>query len=709
MFMNDIALSINNCNNLDEAIIGIKLNKLNMKYGINGTGKSTIVRAIELSSSENANLNELLPFKHRENSAQENMPNISGLGNIATVKIFNEEYVNQLLFKPDEIIKNSFSIFIKTTEYEQKMAEIESLISGIKDTFNNDDGLEKVIQDLTDLSSSFGKSSTGMHGASKLSKAISKGNPLEDIPESLVPYQSFLNLPDNKNVKWLGWHNKGEEFLEVSDDCPYCTSPSSEKKETIRAIKKEYTPKNIEHLNDIIKILDSLGEYFAPETHEKLQEIIKNKGKISDEQKTYLEGIRPNIETLRTKLINLKDISFFSFKDTEKAQDKINDFEIMLSYLPHLESNSSRVVVDRVNHSLKEVKDKIGLLQGQIANQKSGIEKTIQKHTKDINEFLKYAGYKYEVQIIEENNSYKMRLRHEEHESHIENSTMHLSYGERNAFSLVLFMYQCLSEKPDLIILDDPISSFDKNKKYAVTSKLFRGDGSFHGKTVLMVTHDFEPIIDIVHTFHGDFCQFSSASFLENSSGILEEIPIARQDIKSFGEVCKDNISRTQDDIIRSIYLRRYYEILDLHGNEYHILSGLFKKRPSPTIDSSGEVLMQQNDVSSGIQGIKEFISNFDYDAIVARLNDVEGMYILYDNASNNYEKIQIYRIIMQGGSQNDVHGNKIVRKFINEAFHIENEFVMQLDPSKYSPVPQYIIDECSKALRQHRVINDTF
>ena len=71
---------------------------------------------------------------------------------------------------------------------------------------------------------------------------------------------------------------------------------------------------------------------------------------------------------------------FFSFKDTEKAQDKINELEIKLSYLPHLESDSSQVVVDRVNNSLNEVKDKIGLLQGQIAKQKSGIEKTIQKH-----------------------------------------------------------------------------------------------------------------------------------------------------------------------------------------------------------------------------------------------------------------------------------------------------------------------------------------
>ena len=38
---------INNCNNIKEAKINIEENKLNIKYGLNGTGKSTIASAIE--------------------------------------------------------------------------------------------------------------------------------------------------------------------------------------------------------------------------------------------------------------------------------------------------------------------------------------------------------------------------------------------------------------------------------------------------------------------------------------------------------------------------------------------------------------------------------------------------------------------------------------------------------------------------------------
>ena len=41
-------LEILNCNNIDSAKLNLEKNKLNIKYAMNGTGKSTIARAIEL-------------------------------------------------------------------------------------------------------------------------------------------------------------------------------------------------------------------------------------------------------------------------------------------------------------------------------------------------------------------------------------------------------------------------------------------------------------------------------------------------------------------------------------------------------------------------------------------------------------------------------------------------------------------------------------
>jgi hypothetical protein len=67
----------------------------------------------------------------------------------------------------------------------------------------------------------------------------------------------------------------------------------------------------------------------------------------------------------------------------------------------------------------------------------------------------------------------------------------------------------------------------------------------------------------------------------------------------------------------------------------------------------------------------------------------------LYDNAENNYEKLQLYRIIFDKDEEHT--DDNVIRKFINETFHIENDYLFQLNPCEYETIPQYIIDECNK------------
>lgn len=44
-------ITIKSCNNIKEGKISVEKNKLNIKYGINGTGKSTIASAIEKNNN----------------------------------------------------------------------------------------------------------------------------------------------------------------------------------------------------------------------------------------------------------------------------------------------------------------------------------------------------------------------------------------------------------------------------------------------------------------------------------------------------------------------------------------------------------------------------------------------------------------------------------------------------------------------------------
>ncbi len=54
---------IKNCNNIDNGTINITPGKLNIKFGINGTGKNTITKAIKYSIEGSDDLNSLMPFK----------------------------------------------------------------------------------------------------------------------------------------------------------------------------------------------------------------------------------------------------------------------------------------------------------------------------------------------------------------------------------------------------------------------------------------------------------------------------------------------------------------------------------------------------------------------------------------------------------------------------------------------------------------------
>ncbi len=691
-------ITIKNCNSIDETKIEIHADKLNIKYGMNGIGKSTIVKAIELAiANENGDLSGLMPFKYMGKPKEEiKEPSIEGLNSISSVSIFSEDYVDQFVFKQDEVVNNSFEIFIKTKEYDQKMEEIEKLVFDIRETFKNDDRLDQVIKDLSELSNSFGKPvKTGLSGAAPINKAFgNNGNKVRNVPESLKAYTPFLQSSDN--VKWIDWQIKGNNFLEISNDCPYCTSPTSEKKETIQAVGKEYDKKSIEHLNKILKSLKGLGKYFSSKTQENLDGIVNSPDCLSKEAENFLSSVWNDIDTLKDKLSIIKNVSFFLFKDDKDVENKVKHLKIYLTLIPHMDSEETKNIVDNVNHQIDSLLGKIGLLQGQVTQQKIEIQKTIKKHKKDINDFLKYAGYDYHVDIEEDGDLYKMRLKHKDFSTSISNSSKHLSYGEKNAFSLVLFMYESLSKNSDLIILDDPISSFDRNKKFAIVEMLFKRTDSFKGKTLLMMTHDFEPIVDMVSTLRGKFQPVPQASFLQIKNGIVTEIPIDKGDITSFAQVCAQNIKSSSQDIVKIIYLRRYYEIMDNKGNEYHILASLLKKRPAPTLDSAGDDLMLKADIQKATENIKnKFIPAFDYTSYLGVINDDTQMLSLYQTASNNYEKLQIFRIMDALKPPVDDR----IQKFINETFHIENEYVMQLNPLKYDFIPQYIIAECDKKI----------
>ncbi len=690
-------LTITNCNNIDSGKIEITNNKLNIKFGINGTGKSTITRAIKHVIDSPQLLTELIPFKHRQSEIKV-VPEITINEEIKSVLIFNEEYLNQFLFKEDELISNSYEIFINTPEYKNSTEQIEQLLSEIKKVFSENEDLNKTISDFENLSKSFATTQTGLSKSSALYKGLKEGNKIQHIPDSLKGYSKLIK--DKNCVKWLDWQNNGEQFLEISDDCPYCTSPTTENKETIKSVSTFYDKNVIKNFTVIIEALKNLGEYFSENANLTLQTITEKQTGLEESEMNYIVAVKQQIDDLLLKLKALKEISSVSFSEDEKVEEKLKNLKINIELFDRFKAEKTTSIIESLNNSLDTVLEKVGQLQGEINKQKRLVKILIEKHRKSINSFLTNAGYKYTVEIENDNsNNYKLLLRHIESDGIINGGKQHLSFGEKNAFSLVLFMYEALYKKPDLIVLDDPISSFDKSKKYAIMHMLFRGKSGecLLNKSVLMLTHDLDPVIDTVKILK-EFNNLCEANFLTTKKGILTETRIKKQNLLSFAQICKRALDSNLDEIIKLIYLRRHFEIIDDLGNEYEILSNLFHKRKREECKDQrkeiGDDLMSESDFNSGVAKIIELIPSFDYVTILAKLEDLEALKTLYSEVENNYAKLNIFRLIYD---EKLTEIPSVLRKFINETFHIENELICQLDPNEYDLIPDFILEECDK------------
>lgn len=695
----DYAITIKDCNSITEAHITLRRDSLNIKYGPNGIGKSTIARALVLNAQGENAIQSLLPFKYRQGSS-EKTPAVEGADEIRSALVFDEKYVSQFVFQPDEVVKNSFEIFINTPEYQAGIDELEVIFEDLKNVFTENKALDDVIAYFTELRDAFTITKSGaIAKTSKGFKALGMGGKLAKIPKPLLGFEDFLHSDDPAG--WLTWQAKGKSYLEISDHCPFCSVTNVDKATAIH-VSDEYESAAVKNMSALRHVIEKLARFFVPERLAQLREITTSLEDLSPEQSRFLANLRGQVETLLDKFTALKGLSFVSLRDEPDVDKALQSLKIDLELLDALNSDAAKTVVKDMNEQLDEVAAQINEIKRSVGTQKAQVAKSIKRNQDEINEYLRSAGYKYGVEIRSSGDSYRMILEHQDAPGHLEAAGNHLSFGERNAFALVLFMHQVRRDAPDLVVLDDPVSSFDKTKKFAILHKLFHSKQSLRGFTTLLLTHDIEPAIDIVRTATSG--QFQAANpavhFLQGRDGQVEEKAIKPTDIMTFSQVCDANINSSADPVIKCIYLRRRYEVHGELGAEYDVLSSLLHVREKPSSKSQNGELVALGDEqrTQAIAEIQKSIPDFDYDALLMQIKDQDGLKKKFESLDVGYEKVQIFRII--SALAPDAHaGDTALKKFVNETYHIENEYVMQLNPREFDAVPEHVLQACSDLL----------
>ena len=692
---------IKNCNNIKETSIIIEEGNLNIKFAINGTGKSTIAKAL-LKKDEDLSL--LKPF------GKEEIPYVECNPNIDNVELFDSDFVNKVVFNGSNVIENAFEVFIKSDKYDEQRNNINILLHELKQKIIGNEELNKLNEQLIKLSSKINYKkekntidSRGMYSSIKTDKNIF------NIPKELNKYSLFLSDKE-KNILWSEWKNKGKTY-DYGEICPYCAEKfSGDHEKENEAFNSYYSKANVSNLTEFSNIIDNTKTYLNTDNFKKIEKCIKENIPNTDKdliftkfmsEATYLKEKIYNITTFDSYKVEKSDISNLS--------NILLDLKISTNDLEYFNNENLIKSIDIINSSITEMLGKISDLQKEIGKMNSLVISKMSCCKKEINSFLKLAGFNYEFDIVkdgdEKNSITVLKYVNSDNEKiQVSDIEKHLSWGEKNAFALVLFMYYALSKNPNLIILDDPISSFDGNKKYAIINRLFCNKGdyedSFYNKTVLMLTHDFEPIIDF--GINHKPTKETNMWYLKNNNGIIQEqkINVSSDVLSTIKFYYNESINEDNNIISRICFLRKYFEHISTKKNSeenaYNILSSIIHgDNLRKKIDDEQYEDLSVDEIKNGEEWIKQFIKTFDSNKILR--DNINNKYILdsYKTETNNYIKIQLFRVYLESsGNRNKLkERNSIVLKYIDEIYHIENDYIFSLDLIKFDIIPDFIIN----------------
>ena len=209
-----IKINLENCNNISQCDISLKKDALNIYYAMNGTGKSTIGNAIELLSKGKV-LDSLKPFNG------DVTPSGTLSEELENVLLFNEEFVNTIVFNKSEVINSAFDVFIKSPKYDELQTAINEKLSKIHfepETFENLGDLFRVGESVL---KKFSLTKSGDLKKVGLMKNLANSKSIFTLPEKIKKFQPLMSK--EYNFDWVGWKNDGGKF-DDNDICPFCAN-----------------------------------------------------------------------------------------------------------------------------------------------------------------------------------------------------------------------------------------------------------------------------------------------------------------------------------------------------------------------------------------------------------------------------------------------------------------------------------------------------
>ena len=518
-------IEIKGFKNLEDVNFEITDKKINMIFGMSGSGKSSISSALLKD-----NLDDNKTFgKNIEQSVK-----VNGATELPKISCFNKESLEKFIINKTN--DNVFDIFIDSNkDIEKAEKSLKQILNQLKESLNN--SIDSYNELLT-IKKALGSDLTKKGELKSTAKIIALEKAFSKVSNKKIVNQ-IINL-EPKKFKWI----KDGMGFKIEDNCPFCER---------RILKNKL--KNLNDLNEFEE--KSLDNYI---------QIKENDCKALDPIEMSLSGLRK----FKKELINI----ISAITEYEKITDIVSRVETYEysqweeGFIPSV--NLKKYFPDVYKRSV-ELFNKIGKLKELMVKAEANTKKILSRRTGKINKYLEQMSIPYKVEASYANKKIKnYKIVHIYDEKTLDRPNA-LSEGEKNIFSLIMFVFQCKKENNDLINIDDPVSSYDDFRRSQVLKLI---EKELDQRTILLLSHDDK---FAKYAIADKYKKVDKLYYFQNFGDNVNFINITKDDFGDFNDFVIKRIKTTNDYFQKIINLRLLYE--GKHGSyAYGYLSAIVHK-----------------------------------------------------------------------------------------------------------------------------------
>lgn len=725
---NCYSIELKNCRNIssiDGGSIRIVRNHLNVFYGKNGTGKTTLCRAIRYAAGEESYpLATLESFDYRESGDPGLLPVVNATGRIKNLLVFDDKWIQDHCFVASTIHKDAFELYVRDEAVRKLEKKRRDKIGWLKSVLGRAEVLEmqSVLQDLL---KSLGrtKNNGGFAASAPIAKAFKAGSPIEPVPSFLRPV--LKGYTGVEKAAWLQWH-KGRPTTADERLCPYCGIEDEARLRQCQDYDESHSGTAVAQWEKIARAYENYSHCLSRGNAALLRRVVGNRKAPDKSQLQALASFSENvkrasdaIEAIGNSLDKESNIDAVQLINELKAESaKLDSCTLFLKTKNGMLTSQGKALkwihdsIDRLVKTQTELDTICAALVAQVRANISG-------HEKEINAFLEECGYRYKIEIecsIPSSDA-KILLKPSVCSVEITEPMETLSYGEQNALALMLFMHEAVKKPNGVYILDDPISSFDFDKRFGVLYALFSSKSTLFnsnlcGKTVIVMTHDPLVLSDLIGIqMPGVKASGVNGSYLSvDKTGQLVCTALDGQALVPYTQLLYKEIQRCRERprIFGYVRIRQYCELLRHDTEErktryawtFSLLSDLIHGRNrQETLDYHGWSVPDNRKVAMCENLIKSLTGwDLDYWAEIDFYSDcMDHLLELYsDRGLASEDKLLLVRLMLER-DHTLLDGSSIMKRFADEACHMGGSYLRQLDGKKYDQVPFYVIEWCDR------------